>query len=189
MSFHRIPYYYLPRVSGILLLALSATCANADTIAEPAADLAPVTSVADNPALAADKVADAPASVIIDQQHGAQVAQSASTAAATVSAEATTLATTATPVASMEVAGLGAALDPAMLEDQRGGSDLGPTQPLSGIFTTGAVGDNRAVDVATGSNAIRDGAFTNASGIPVVIQNTGANVLIQNATVVNVQLH
>lgn len=90
--------------------------------------------------------------------------------------------------AARDIVGLGETLDPALLENERGGADLGSTQPLSGILSTGVVGDNRAVDVATGSNAIRDGAFTNASGIPVVIQNTGANVLIQNSTVVNVQL-
>lgn len=93
-----------------------------------------------------------------------------------------------TSTAVFEIAGLGKTLSPALLENERGGADLGSTQPLSGIISTGVVGDNRAVDVATGSNAIRDGAFTNASGIPVVIQNTGANVLIQNSTVVNVQL-
>jgi hypothetical protein len=32
------------------------------------------------------------------------------------------------------------------------------------------------------------GSFANMSGIPVVIQNTGANVLIQNSTVVNLQM-
>jgi hypothetical protein len=34
---------------------------------------------------------------------------------------------------------------------------------------------------------IAGGSFSNASGLPTVIQNTGANVLIQNATIVNVR--
>ena len=84
---------------------------------------------------------------------------------------------------------LGMALEASMLEQQRGGSDLGTPVPVSTILSSGVVNDNRATDVVTGSNVIRDGAFTNASGIPVVIQNTGANVLIQNSTIVNLQLH
>ena len=82
----------------------------------------------------------------------------------------------------------GNALDADHLEGQRGGAETAPALPVSSIFSSGAVTDNRAVDVITGSNSIRDGAFANASGLPIVIQNTGANVLIQNATIVNVQL-
>jgi hypothetical protein len=41
--------------------------------------------------------------------------------------------------------------------------------------------------VLTGNNTITEGSFSNASGLPMVIQNTGANVLIQNATIVNIQ--
>jgi hypothetical protein len=37
-------------------------------------------------------------------------------------------------------------------------------------------------------NVISGGSFANSSGLPVVIQNSGANVLIQNATVINLQL-
>ena len=83
----------------------------------------------------------------------------------------------------------GAAVHTTLLDIQRGGTDLAPSMPGSVILSSGAVSDNRAVDVITGSNSIRDGAFANASGLPIVIQNTGANVLIQNATIVNVQLH
>ncbi len=50
------------------------------------------------------------------------------------------------------------------------------------------VAGNSATNVSTGSNVITGGAFANMSGLPVVIQNTGANVLIQNATVINLQL-
>ena len=39
----------------------------------------------------------------------------------------------------------------------------------------------------TGSNAINEGSFANASGLSTVVQNTGANVLIQNATILNIQ--
>ena len=46
---------------------------------------------------------------------------------------------------------------------------------------------NSAVNVVTGANIVTEGSFSNASGLPMVIQNSGANVLIQNATIINVQ--
>lgn len=85
--------------------------------------------------------------------------------------------------------GFGIPIAPTGLDAARGGSDLGVRVLPGAIFTAGTVSDNRATDVATGSNTIRDGAFASSSGIPVVIQNSGANVLIQSATIVNVQLH
>jgi hypothetical protein len=53
---------------------------------------------------------------------------------------------------------------------------------------TGTVTNNAATNVVTGSNYITDGAFTNSAGFPTVIQNSGSNVLIQNATIVNLQM-
>jgi hypothetical protein len=44
------------------------------------------------------------------------------------------------------------------------------------------------VNVNTGSNAIGTGAFSAMSGIPIVVQNTGANVLIQNAVILNLKV-
>jgi hypothetical protein len=41
--------------------------------------------------------------------------------------------------------------------------------------------DNRAVDTISGNNVISDSAFSNASGLPVAIQNSGNNVIIQNS--------
>jgi hypothetical protein len=55
------------------------------------------------------------------------------------------------------------------------------------IVSNGSVRDTSATNVVTGSNSISEGSFANASGLPTVIQNTGANVLIQNSTIVNVQ--
>jgi hypothetical protein len=69
------------------------------------------------------------------------------------------------------------------LAELRGGTDT----PWSDMKLSGTVGNNAASNVVTGSNVITDGAFSNASGLPMVIQNSGANVLIQNATIVNVQ--
>ncbi len=70
------------------------------------------------------------------------------------------------------------------LEQMRGGSDA----PWSDMKLSGTVANNSAVNVITGSNIVTDSAFSNASGLPMVIQNSGANVLIQNATIVNVQI-
>jgi len=77
----------------------------------------------------------------------------------------------------------GAALSDERLAQLRGGTDT----PWSDMKLNGTVGSNAASNVVTGSNIITDGAFSNASGMPMVIQNSGANVLIQNATIVNVQ--
>lgn len=81
------------------------------------------------------------------------------------------------------VPALGPALSARRLDALRGGSDT----PWSDMKLQGAVSGNSAVAVATGANVIADGSFSNASGLPMVIQNSGANVLIQNATIVNVQ--
>ncbi|ROV57460.1 carbon storage regulator [Vibrio ponticus] len=47
---------------------------------------------------------------------------------------------------------------------------------------------NSAINTTNGNNNIGAGAFSAASGINSVIQNTGNNVLIQNSTVVNLTL-
>ena len=54
---------------------------------------------------------------------------------------------------------------------------------------SGTTANNTAVNVATGTNAISAGSFSNMSGLPIVIQNTGANVLIQNAVILNLQMN
>lgn len=73
--------------------------------------------------------------------------------------------------------------DNAVLERTRGGSDTLATDTR----LSGTVGGNTAINVNTGANVIQASSFANASGIPIVIQNSGANVLIQNATVINLQ--
>jgi hypothetical protein len=78
--------------------------------------------------------------------------------------------------------GFGAPAALSQLEESRGGTDVHNDMKLDGVVT-----GNSAVNVATGSNTIDSGAFANMSGIPVVIQNSGANVLIQSATIVNLQ--
>jgi hypothetical protein len=76
----------------------------------------------------------------------------------------------------------GPAADTARLEQSRGGADTKNDVKLDGVVT-----GNSATNVNTGGNSIDTGSFANMSGIPVVIQNSGANVLIQSSTVINVQ--
>ncbi|WP_229262844.1 hypothetical protein [Duganella radicis] len=52
----------------------------------------------------------------------------------------------------------------------------------------GAVTGNTTSNVVSGANTISSGAFSSASGLPVAIQNSGSNVLIQNATIINIHM-
>jgi hypothetical protein len=74
-------------------------------------------------------------------------------------------------------------VDAKTLAGRRGGADV-----LNDMKLKGVVSDNKAVNVTTGNNVISEGAFAGTTGLPMVVQNTGNNVLIQNATIVNVQV-
>ncbi|MGF6756066.1 hypothetical protein [Paraburkholderia sp. GAS42] len=76
----------------------------------------------------------------------------------------------------------GVAMSNDQLAERRGGDVQVGKNTLNG-----SVSDNTAYKVSTGSNAITQGSFAGANGLSSVIQNTGANVLIQNATVLNVR--
>lgn len=82
------------------------------------------------------------------------------------------------------IAGFGTPKTRKDLTSYRGGFDL----VKNDMQLTGTVANNAATNVVTGSNYITDGAFTNSAGFPTVIQNSGSNVLIQNATIVNLQM-
>lgn len=84
--------------------------------------------------------------------------------------------------ASIAVHGLGRSVDLRTLAAFSGGTEVSQRMTLNGT-----VSDNSASHVVTGSNAISSDSFSGAAGLPMVIQNTGNNVLIQNATIVNVQ--
>jgi hypothetical protein len=89
------------------------------------------------------------------------------------------------PVASGASAdALGVVTADAALDKARGGSDRTTIETK----LSGSVSNNSATNVTTGSNIIQGGSFAGMSGIPIVVQNSGANVLIQNATVINLQL-
>ena len=79
---------------------------------------------------------------------------------------------------------LGTPMEDAQLATLRGGTDT----TLNDMRLNGTTASNTAVGAQTGTNTITEGAFGNMTGIPVVIQNTGANVLIQNALILNLHL-
>ena len=73
------------------------------------------------------------------------------------------------------------------LETQRGGTDTGPLTINANILKA-KLYDNTAVDNVTGNNSINGNAFAGASGLPIVIQNSGNNVIIQSGTVLNLTM-
>lgn len=95
------------------------------------------------------------------------------------------------PFAPLTIAGAAPAPDfgtpsaDGMLAATRGGSDTTVNDTRLG----GIVSGNTAVQVVTGANVIQASSFADAAGIPIVIQNSGANVLIQNATVINLKFN
>jgi hypothetical protein len=80
------------------------------------------------------------------------------------------------------VAGWGPSIDSAALANFSGGTAVTAT-----ITLNGTVANNNVDHVVTGANMISTGSFNGAMGLPMVIQNSGSGVLIQNATIINVQ--
>jgi len=93
------------------------------------------------------------------------------------------------------MAGTGSALSNRDLEETNGQKGVTfDIKELNAVFSntdqTGIVGGNliggNNWSMTTGGNTIEAGSFTNMNGIATVIQNSGNQVLIQNATVVDV---
>jgi hypothetical protein len=59
---------------------------------------------------------------------------------------------------------------------------------LNNMNVRATLSGNQANNTVNGYNIIDHGAFAQASGINSVIQNTGNNVVIQDATIVNVTI-
>jgi len=78
----------------------------------------------------------------------------------------------------------GPAVDRQDLAISRAGAEVN----LYDIKNDGVVGQNQAYNLSTGSNWVTEGSFSGASGFPTVVQNSGNNVLIQNATIINLQV-
>ena len=81
------------------------------------------------------------------------------------------------------VAGLGRSVDTDALVSLNGG-----THVTERITLNGSVSNTSTDDVSTGFNSIGGGAFSGAVGVPMVIQNSGNSVLIQTATIIDVQI-
>ncbi|MDB5819103.1 MAG: hypothetical protein JWQ11_2743 [Rhizobacter sp.] len=87
------------------------------------------------------------------------------------------------PTKAASLFGARRAVSMATLSAQRGGTEVTEVPTLSG-----SVSGNQASNTVSGSNSITNGAFSNSSGLPVIVQNSGNNVLIQTSTVVNVTI-
>ncbi len=75
----------------------------------------------------------------------------------------------------------------AVLDGQRGKA-LTPSAVLTAMGLDGTVQENLAQNTVNGRNVIA-GAFSNASGLSTAIMNSGNNVLIQNATILLLDVH
>jgi hypothetical protein len=90
--------------------------------------------------------------------------------------------------ASRDAGGLldfGTVLDDQALASHRGGQD---EAFINDMRSRAAISQTSTSNLSTGSNTITDGSFAGASGLPMVIQNSGNNVIIQNSTILNLQL-
>lgn len=83
-----------------------------------------------------------------------------------------------------KIRGLGAPLNESTLADMRGGAEvLVNQQDLSARLSSVS-----ASNLTTGANTITEGSFANANGLPIVIQNSGNGVIIQNSTILNLNV-
>lgn len=101
-------------------------------------------------------------------------------------------AATQTGVDSLDLSGLGQAVSEEGLIGQDGRQDIQidqlnmqMTEMQSNATSQGNTLSALNSTLTTGINSIADGAFTNASGIVTVIQNSGNQVLIQNDMILN----
>jgi hypothetical protein len=103
---------------------------------------------------------------------------------ATVAAQTSPALDTPAPVV-RNVAFVAQPVDADTLASTRGGAEL----VVNDMNLHGTTAGNSARNVTTGDNTISAGSFANMNGLPTVIQNSGANVLIQNATILNLQMN
>ena len=62
------------------------------------------------------------------------------------------------------------------------------TQVFNSMVVSGEMSNITVRDNITGNNVIDAGSFAGSQGFPMVIQNSGNGVLIQNATILNVTI-
>jgi len=98
-----------------------------------------------------------------------------------------TAALAASPPSGPPPLALGQPASTEQLRDMTGGSDT--TNNINQQTLNGTMSDTEARDTVSGSNVVSGSAFGSSAGLPTVIQNSGNNVLIQNATIVNVRMN
>ena len=86
---------------------------------------------------------------------------------------------------SPQLPALGPVADEQVLESQRGGQD---DAYFNDMRSKAQVYNTSTTNVSTGDNTINGAAFTGTNGLPIVVQNSGNNVVIQNSTILNLQL-
>lgn len=79
---------------------------------------------------------------------------------------------------------LGATIGDQILDANRGGQVIETN--TNNVNAT--LYDNQATANVTGNNQITSGAFSGANGMSTVIQNSGNNVIIQSATILNLKM-
>jgi len=87
------------------------------------------------------------------------------------------------------VSAFGAVVSDADLLAYRGGSAPQITEMNLSNNNMATLSDNQAINNVTGSNYVTTGAFSNSSGFSTVVQNSGNNVIIQSATIINLTMH
>jgi hypothetical protein len=75
------------------------------------------------------------------------------------------------------------ALPDAELSNYRGGATITNLNDLDATLY-----NNTALDSVTGGNVVTEGALAGMSGLSTLIQNSGNNVLIQSAIILNLQV-
>lgn len=83
------------------------------------------------------------------------------------------------------------ALHPEALAGQRGreGLDFDTLiMQLNDVHADASIADNALNSQMTGGNLVETGAFGNAAGLVFSVQNSGNHVIIQNTTLINVNM-
>jgi hypothetical protein len=91
----------------------------------------------------------------------------------------------------VELTDVGAPVSSEVLESLSGGQSMSidSIDMLINNMTLAAdMKDNLLYSATTGINQVSNGAFANASGISTVVQNSGNQVIINNAFILNVQM-
>jgi hypothetical protein len=83
---------------------------------------------------------------------------------------------------------LGPSVEARALDGYRGRQNSTSNLEMNWQENNGTVEGNRAMNTVNGANIIRDGAFSHSNGLPIMVQNSGNNVLIQNSVILNLEM-